>query len=186
MTSHIVVLFSFLSQKTRDSIDHYNSISLSTQTTPVYLVTSLSCLVFVTDHTRQVDHDCLVSFSMQTVLIPSVTSLSYWFSSHIAPKVLIVQVDFSLEQTYTIDHVVVLSSFHHKPYPIQLVIIDQFHFQYKPYLYDQSRSFPIRFSSQSTPNSIGHKVQYCFHIDYTYMIGHVVVLFRFRHRWHLI
>lgn len=68
----------------------------------------------------------------------------------------------SVHRTYMIGHVIVRSSLCNKQHPIQQVSIFQFHFQYKPNLYDQSRCYPDQFLSQTAPGPISHKSSISF------------------------
>lgn len=57
---------------------------------------------------------------------------------------------FSLDCTYTISHVMVLSSLHHRSQLVRLVMIVLFHFRCRGNLYDWSRHCPVSFLSQIT------------------------------------
>ena len=86
---------------------------------------------------------------------------------------------FSVDRTCTIGHIVALSGFSDRSYPIRSVMMDQFHFQCRLHLCHQSHSFPIWFWSKLTPNSISHEVQYCLrHILHLYdQSSHYSLLF---------
>ena len=61
---------------------------------------------------------------------------------------------FGVDRSYTISHVIVLSSFHHKSRLVWLVMITQFHFRHRPHLYDQSHQCRVWFLLQTTPGQI--------------------------------
>ena len=84
-------LIKFLSQMTLDSIGLDNLVSFSMQTVVIQSITSLSCLIFITDHTWP-DRPQQLSF------------------------------DFGTNQTYVIGHVVVLSGFCHRLDLVQQVV----------------------------------------------------------------
>ena len=75
-----------------------------------------------------------------------------------------------------IGHVVVLFGFCHRPDSVRSFMIAQFHFQRRPYLYDQSRSYIIRFSSQLTLDLIVHETFVSFS-DKTIIVQSVTILF---------
>ena len=106
-----------------------------------------------------IDHDSSISFSVQNAPAQSVKSLSYlvFIIDHTRlDKPRQFSFIFIVDQIYTISHVVVLSGFHHRPNLTLLIMAVQFHFWHRPHLYNQSRSYPILFSSQSAPNLISH------------------------------
>ena len=103
-----------------NSFDHNSLVSFSTYTAPIWSITLLSCLVFVTNCTR-FDRSMQLSFFLYV--------LYFYF--------------FSVDHIYTISHIVVLSSFHHSRHLILSVLIVQFCFWCRPLLYDQSRCCPF-------------------------------------------
>lgn len=113
---HCFVYFS--SQIACCSIGHDSLVPISTWTTPVQSISSLSCLVFIMDHTL-LDQSWKFTF------------------------------DFDIDRTCMISLVVVLYHFHHKLYPIGLVITVQFHFQSIAKLYGRSHQFPVSSLSQT-------------------------------------
>ena len=68
-----------------------------------------------------------------------------------------------------IRHILVLSGFFHRPYPIRLVMAAQFHFQSRLNLYYRSQ-----------------QINFIFGVDQTYTISHAVVLFGFNKKVHLL
>ena len=63
---------------------------------------------------------------------------------------------FSVDHTYTIGHIIVLSSFHQIPHSIWLVTTVQYHFRHRLHLSYWSCCCPLWFSSDITPDSISH------------------------------
>ena len=55
-----------------------------------------------------------------------------------------------------IEHVIILVGFRHRLYLVRLVITVQFHIRRRSHLQDHSHSWPIWFSSHSTPDLIDH------------------------------
>ena len=55
--------------------------------------------------------------------------------------------NFGVDYTCMISHVIVLSKLHHGPYHVGLVMIVQFHFRQTADLYDRSHPCPISSSS---------------------------------------
>ena len=76
-------------------IGHESSISYYLEITPAWLITLLSCHLFV--------------------IYRILSDWSWQFSS-----------DFSVERTYMITHIIILSGLHHRPYLIGLVMIVKF------------------------------------------------------------
>ena len=64
--------------------------------------------------------------------------------------------DFDIDQTYIINHVVVLSGFCHRLDSFRLITITQFCFRSRPHLYDQSHSRHIWISLELALKLINH------------------------------
>ena len=68
-----------------------------------------------------------------------------------------------------IDHIIVLSCFHLRSYPVRQVLTVEFWFRHRPNLYDRSCRCPIRFSSQSEPSLISHGSSISFSMQTTFV-----------------
>ena len=107
----------------------------------------------------QIGDNNFVSYLAQIASIRLVTQLSYLIfiiisnQSNWSQKFRII---FSIDCTCAIDHVVILSTFHHRPHLIRQVLIVQFWFQCRPNLYNQSHHYPVLFLSQIVPDLISH------------------------------
>ena len=132
----------FSSQTTVGLIDHENPISFLSQIAPIQLITLLFCLVFLTNHTRS-DRFRQFSFSFGIDRTQSDRSRQLSFI-------------FGIDYTCMIDHVAVLSGFHHRPHTIRQVPTIHFRFQCGPVLYDRSCHCHVWFSSQIGHDLINH------------------------------
>ena len=93
---------------------------------------------------------------------------------------------FYVDPSYMIDLVYVLSSFHHRPHLVWLIMIAQFHFWLILYLYDQSHRCSIWFLSQAVSGSIGHNSLVLF-LAKTISVQSIISLSSgFQHSWHLV
>ena len=154
---HYPVWF-FVTNRTRP-IDHVNLVSFLALIALVWSITLLFCLVFVTDHTRSdrleqfsfvfginnictINHVDVIFFSLT---VNTQSDQSWQFS-----------LIFDIGRSYTISHVVVLYCFCHGSHLIWLIMITEFHFWRRLYLYDRSHYCPIRFSSSTAPGPIDH------------------------------
>ena len=94
-----------------------------------------------------ISHDSSISFSTQTRLILSVTSLSYHvFITNYTPSNRSRQFSFvfGIDHTYKIYHIIVLFNFNHIQHLVLSIMKAHFHFQFRSYLYDRSQRCSIR------------------------------------------
>ena len=75
-----------------------------------------------------------------------------------------------------IEHVIILVGFRHRLYLVRLVIIVQFHVRRRSHLQDHSHSWPIWFSSHSTPDMIDHDSSISF-MTWTTPLRSIMLLF---------
>ena len=96
---------------------------------------------------------------MQTTPVQSIISLSYLIfvtDSTRFIRSLELSFLFSVDCTCTINHVIVLSGFHHKWHTTRQVLIIKFRFRRRPNLYNMSHCCHVLCSSQTEPGLIGH------------------------------
>ena len=136
----------FLSQTAPGPIGHDNLVSFFMQITPVRLVTSLSCLVFIIGRTwsnrfGQFNFDFGIYHTYQLVMSLSylVFIIDYTRSDHTWKLSFI----FDVDNTCTINLVGFLSGFHHKLHIVRQVLTFQIEFRPRLDLYDQSHYYPI-------------------------------------------
>ena len=87
---------------------------------------------------------------MEITTLRSITSLSLLvFVIHriLSDRSWQFNLDFGINHTYTISHIVVLPGLHHRPYPIGTIIIVHFWFWCRVDLYNQPRHYTILSSS---------------------------------------
>ena len=87
---------------------------------------------------------------MEITTLPYITSLSLLvFVIHhiLSDQSWQFNLDFGINHTYTISHIVVLPSLHHRSYPIETIITVQFWFWRRVDLYNQPRHYTISSSS---------------------------------------
>lgn len=118
------------------------------QTTSLRSITQLSYLVFGIVDTRS---DRSQQFSIvfgvyRTCMIGDDSSLSF----------------FGIDHTCTIGHIVILSSSHHRPYPIRQVPIIQFCFRRRSDLCDPSHQCIVQFLLKTVPYLISHNSSVSF------------------------
>ena len=174
------------------------------------------CPVLFSSQTTQglIGFDSSVLVLAYTTPIQSIKSLSYLIfviNRTWSNQSWYLNIVFGIDHTYTIGHVVALSGFHDRPYPIQSIMTTQFHFRSRLHVEDRShrcsswfdRSWQLSFvlgvftliwSIMSFSYLVfvidrtqSHKSQqrnFFFNVDRIWMIGRVIVLYDFRHKSH--
>ena len=129
------------------------------KTTYVQSVTSLPFLIFIIVDTGSY-WLCKLSFVFDvdhSIMIDHIVVLfGFRHRPHRSNQLLLIGVIFRIGCTCMIDYVVVLSYFCHNLHSIQLVMLAQLRFFHRPHLYNQSRLYPLWFSSQLPQDPIGH------------------------------
>ena len=143
----------FTSQTTLSQTGPESLVSVSEWTRLIWSVILLSCLVFSID-LDSIGHDSLVLFWAYTTPVWSVMSLLcliFVTNNTLFDRSWQFSFDFGINHTYTIDHIIVLSSFCHRLHPFQSTTKAQFHFQLRSHLYNWSRHCSIWFSHRLHP-----------------------------------
>lgn len=118
------------------------------QTTSLRSITQLSYLVFgIVDTRSDRSQQFSIVFDIYgTCMIGDDSSLSF----------------FGIDHTCTIGHIVILSSSHHRPYPVRQVPIIQFCFRHRSDLCDPSHQCIVWFLLKTVPYLISHNSSVSF------------------------
>ena len=127
--------------------------------THIQLVTSLSCLVFLIDHSwsdRSRQFNIFFSVDQTYKMDHIIVLFGFCHKSHLVRLIKIARFHFRHRLYHMIDHIIVLFGFCHKSHLVRLIKITWFHFRHRLYLYDRSCSCFIWVSSQTNQSGCCH------------------------------